>query len=729
MNGRKQAKRFGTFGGVFTPSVLTILGVIMFLRYAQVLGYAGFWGAMMILVSAKIITLSTGLSLSSISTNMKVRGGGAYYMISRSLGAEFGGMIAIFFYLAQTVAVTLYVVGFSEALFSAFPDIALPFHTVALITNCVVFIIVYIGAGWTIKIQYLIFVVLMLSILSFAAGALRLASPELLQANLRPAWTPGNGFFAMFALFFPAVTGIMAGVNMSGDLKEPRKSLPRGTLLSIGFTFLIYVGIALLFALSNSRESLLGPEFVMRNTAWSPALVLAGVFAATISSALGSMMGAPRILQAFSRDKIFKRLEFFAKGSGASAEPRRAVLLTFLISSAGIFAGDLNTIAPVITMFFLLTYGTLNLACFYEMITRNPSFRPAFRVHHWSVALLGALGSLAVMFLINAIWALVAIILAAVMYYLILRSEILVQWGDMNSGLAFQRARASLLRLEQEKYHPKNWRPSILALSGGKWNRANILHYACVLSADRGIVSLAQIISGELKDRFVRREEAERLMRKFIREENLPAFPVVLVDDNFSEGLKSLLQAHGIGGLKPNMLLLGWTRDTDRSGNFPLILDLAKKMKRSLLVVRNLREDTGWSADPGDINIWWNDALHSSLSLMMAFLLKQNQEWRDKTLRIIRPVAEKADVENIRFEMEEMLKSARMDAELCIIPAADPLQALQENLGESAILFIGFDPESDPEASAAQMAELRSYMELESDIVLVYNAGDVSALE
>lgn len=729
INSEKKTKRFGTFGGVFTPSVLTILGVILFLRYAQVLGYAGFWGTMMILVSAKMITLSTGLSLSSISTNMQVRGGGAYYMISRSLGVEFGGMIAIFFFLAQTVAVTLYVVGFTEALFSAFPHIALSFRTVALITNCVVFLIVYTGAGWTIKIQYGIFAILMISILSFVIGALKNASPEILQANLAPAWTKEYSFFTVFALFFPAVTGIMAGVNMSGDLKDPRKSLPRGTLLSVGFTFLIYVGVGLLLALSNSRETLLGNTFVMKNTAWSPALVLAGVIVATLSSALGSMMGAPRILQAFSRDNVFKRLEFFAKGSGASGEPRRAIILTFIISSIGILAGNLNTIAPIITMFFLLTYGTVNLACFYEMITRNPSFRPVFRFHHWSIALLGALGSLAVMFLINVIGALVAIALASLMYYLILRSEILVQWGDMNSGLAFQRARASLLRLEQEKYHPKNWRPSILVLSGGRWNRANLLHYACALSAERGIVSLAQIISGELEDRFVRRAEAERLMRKFIREENLPAFPVVIVDENFSEGLKALLQAHGIGGLKPNMLLLGWTRDTASSGNFPLILNLAKKLKRSLLVVRNQHEEEGRTANPGEINIWWNDSLHSSLSLMMAFLLRQNRDWRDKSLRILRPVAEKADVQNLRYEMEEMLKNARINAEIMILPSNEPLQTLKENLGESAILFIGFDPTDNPEDFVAQMGVLRSYMDLPGDIVLVYNAGDVSAMD
>ncbi|HDQ45128.1 MAG TPA: amino acid permease, partial [bacterium] len=448
----KQPNRFGVFGGVFTPSVLTILGVIMFLRYATVVGHAGLRAALLILLAAKSITLITGLSISSISTNMRVRGGGAYYLISRSLGVEFGGVIAVCFYLAQSVAVTLYIVGFTEALFSALPACTLPFRTVSTLINLIVFICVFIGAGWTIRIQYGILAVLFISILSFWIGAGQLASMENLRANLTANWSEGYNFFTAFALFFPAVTGIMAGVNMSGDLKDPGRAIPKGTLAAIGITVTIYAGIAILLAASAPRSVLLGDTFVMKDLALSGILIFAGVFSATLSSALSSMMGAPRILQAFARDNIFKRLNWFGAGSGVSNEPRRAIVLTFLISQIGILAGDLDTVAPIITMFFLITYGTINLACFYESITRNPSFRPTFRIHHWSVALTGALGCLTVMFLINTLWAAVAMTLAAVLFVLIERAKIIVQWGDLNSGLAFQRARKSLLRLEKERY-------------------------------------------------------------------------------------------------------------------------------------------------------------------------------------------------------------------------------------------------------------------------------------
>ncbi|MBF0229085.1 MAG: amino acid permease [Desulfamplus sp.] len=727
LSDNKGLTKFGTFGGVFTPSVLTILGVIMFMRYPSVVGYAGVWGSLLILLAAESISVITALSLGSVSTNMQVKGGGAYYLISRSLGVEFGGVIAIFFYIAQAVAVTMYVIGFTEALFSAFPAIGPWFRIVATFTNIAVLCCVYIGAGWTIRVQYIIFAILMLSIVSFYIGAWENVSMEILTANLQPDWQGDYSFFTVFALFFPAVTGIMAGVNMSGDLKEPSRSIPKGTFMAIGFTAIIYITIAILLAASKSRPALLSSTFVIKDIAWSGTLIYAGVISATLSSALGSMMGAPRILQAFAKDNVFKFLNIFGHGSGSSNEPRRAIILTFVISQIGIMAGDLDSIAPIITMFFLMTYGTVNLACFFEGISRNPSFRPTFRFNHWSIALLGAIGCLAVMFLINIIWATVAMVLAFGTYLLIVRAKIIVRWGDLGSGLAFEQARKALLKLEQERYHPKNWRPSILALSGGAWDRLHLVRYACLLSADRGIVSLAQIIGGNIEERFILRDKAEKMMRKFILEERLPAFPVVIVDENFSDALKALLQCHGIGGLRPNTLLLGWSADSKRLQSFSSILCLAKKMNRSILVICCVQEEEKWEVPEGNINVWWSDSNNGQLMLLLAFLLKEDREWCDRSLRILRPVSPKADVENLTKEMNQMLSVARIQAEIVILPTEDPISAVRQNIDFSAVLFAGFEPpDEDPEGVTA--SKLEEIINLPGDVILVYNAGDVSLM-
>ncbi len=233
-----QPAKFGMFGGVFTPCTLTILGVIMFLRFGQVVGQSGIINALLIVLAAKTITTLTTLSLSAIATNTRVKGGGAYYLISRSLGVEFGGAIGVLFFSAQAISVAMYVIGFTEAFSETFPQWASHFTAIATLVNLGTFMCVYIGAGWTIKVQYFILAILVAALGSFYAGAIADFDPEYLQANLSPKFAEGENLFTMFALFFPAVTGIMAGANMSGDLANPSKSIPRGTLLAIGVTAL-----------------------------------------------------------------------------------------------------------------------------------------------------------------------------------------------------------------------------------------------------------------------------------------------------------------------------------------------------------------------------------------------------------------------------------------------------------------------------------------------------------
>ena len=229
MTTKKEAVKFGTFGGVFAPCVLTILGVIMFLRFGQVVGESGLYYALGIILAAKLITVLTTFSLSAVATNTRIEGGGAYFLISRSLGAEFGGVIGIVLFIAQAVSVAMYVIGFTEAFAATFPELGYSFTAVATVVNLFTFICVFIGAGWTIKLQYGILAVLGLSLIAFFAGAVPDFSLVTLAENSGPSFTPKESAFTMFALFFPAVTGIMAGANMSGDLKDPSKSIPQGT--------------------------------------------------------------------------------------------------------------------------------------------------------------------------------------------------------------------------------------------------------------------------------------------------------------------------------------------------------------------------------------------------------------------------------------------------------------------------------------------------------------------
>lgn len=722
---KSKPEKFGTFGGVFTPSLLTILGVIMFLRFPAIVGNAGLWNALLILACSTAISLITGLSIASIATNMRVRGGGPYYLISRSLGVTFGGVIAVFFYVAQAVAVTMYVIGFTEAVMSAFPSAGLSFQSVATLTNLCVFVCVYIGAGWTIRLQYGILVVLALSVASFFAGAWSGFELETLAASLVPGWLPGESFFTMFALFFPAVTGIMAGVNMSGDLNDPGRSIPRGTFAAIGVSTIVYGLMTVMLAASLNRAELLADTFVIRDRALSSTLIYAGVICATLSSALGSMMGAPRILQAFARDNILGWLGSFAKASGKSGEPRRATVLTFVIAQAGVFVGDLDTVAPIITMFFLMTYGTVNLACFYEGRSNNPSFRPTFRFNHWTVALLGAVGCLGAMILISPLWAGVSIGLSSALYFFIARSDIRVKWGDIGSGLAYQRARTALLKLESESYHPKNWRPSILVLSGTPTHRLHLSQYADWLTADSGIVSIVQVILGDADQLKERRSEAESLLRKSIARYGFQAFPVVVVEESLPGAVRALLQCHGIGGLRPNTVMLGLSKDLERQPHFVEALGIVQGMGASVIVVADKRSEDDAAIPEGGIDIWWADKNNNALMLLLAFMLKKVAGWSAKPIRILRPVPPMADMENMTEEMRTMLAEARIEAEIILMPTELSGEALPPALPPSAILFAGLT-DTGGVADTRALERIERISGLAERVLFVHNSGGVS---
>ncbi len=722
------ARRFGTFGGVFTPCTLTILGVIMFLRLGQVVGQSGILLAMAIVLVAASITTLTSLSLSAIATNTRVKGGGAYYLISRSLGVEFGGAIGVVFYLAQAIAVSLYLIGFTEALVDTFPALADRFTLVATLVNAAAFVCVLIGAGWTIRVQYGILALLGLALASLYVGAGLSFRMEWFQANTGARFVEGESFFTMFALFFPAATGVMAGANMSGDLRDPARSIPRGTLAAVGATTLVYLSLVFLLGGASPRNELVGNSLAIKGIAWAPMFVTAGVFAATLSSGLGSMMGAPRILQALARDDIFPGLRFLGVGSGKSGEPRRAVVLTFLISQACILLGDLNAIAPILTMAFMLTYATLNLASVFESITANPSYRPTFRYYHWSLSLLGAAACVAVMFLIQPIMAAVSIVAMVAIHRLIGYREIQSNWGDLTSGAILQRIRQNLLRLEAERYHPKNWRPIILALSGSAWSRTRLAVFANWLTGRRGILTFGQVIEGETEELLERRAGQQTLLRKFIAEQELEAFPAVVVAPSLSEGIEALVQCHGIGAVWPNTVLLGWLSDPERVQSLGATLRLIAGLKRSVLAMRlsgpkELDEESDpWEVPPGSIDVWWRGAKNGDLMLLLAHLLRQNPAWRTRPIRLLRAIGSEAGREEVRQNMADIAHTSRIAVEPVVLVSDDIPGTIQQTSRGAALVILGFEPPV-PDKELVFHEVMERFAGDLPRVLMVYNAG------
>ncbi len=726
---RSAAARFGTFGGVFTPCVLTILGVIMFLRFGEVVGNAGLIHGLLIVLAAKTITLLTGLSLSAIATNTRTSGGGAYFLISRSLGLEFGGTIGLVFFFAQAISVAMYVIGFSEVLVGLVPALQGRLVETGTVVNLLVFACVFIGAGWTIRVQYGILAILGVSIVSFVAGAIPALEPSLLREHLAPDYRDGESLVTMFALFFPAVTGIMAGANMSGDLKDPAKSIPRGTLAAIGVTAAIYLTICVLLAGVATREQLAGDAMVMHDVALVPWLVTAGVFAATLSSALGSMMGSPRILQAVARDQVLPILRPLAAGSGPTGEPRRAVVLTFVIAQAGVMVGDLNAIAPIITMAFMITYGTLCLATTLETLSGNPSYRPRFRFNHWTMSAAGFVLCVGVMLLISWTWALLSIGLLVLLHRFIAAREIQANWGDLRSGLAFERARRNLLAVEALAEHPKNWRPVLLVLTGAADRRKHLAVFGQWLTAGHGVQSLGVVIEGRVESLLERRAAQKQVLRRFIAEEDIAAFPVVCVSPTLEEGIASLVQCHGLGGLEPNTVMLGWPEMPDRWPRFCGVIRTVAGLGRSVLVVRSARrEESQWTPPRGTIDVWWRGRDNGPLMVLLAHLLTRNEGWRGRTIRLMRVVGNEAGREEVLGHLQGLLAEARIRGRARCVVASDPIEAIRRESARAAVTILGFEP---PPADAGPEAERRFMEGLDRlttglpRVILVDSAGGV----
>jgi amino acid transporter len=747
---------FGTFGGVFTPSILTILGVIMFMRASFVIGNAGILAAIGILIVAKAITFTTTLSLSAIGTNMQVRGGGAYFLISRVLGPEFGGAIGIALFFALALSVPFYILGFTEALLLSFPHLAPYALGITFLCAAALLGVAFVGAGWAIKTQFGIMAILVVAIVFFMAGAALNFSGATFLENLTPDYSakPEGGnysFWLIFAIYFPAVTGIDAGVNMSGDLKDPAKSLPRGTLAAVGVGFLVYLLQAIICGGAFPREELINrPYGVLRDNALFGAgfVVAAGVYAATLSSALGSLLGAPRVLQAVSRDDILGFLRPFAKGTPLTDEPRRALAATAVITAAilvwaaasgGSGGSALNSVAAVITMFFLYTYGMMNLAAFIEAFGRNPSWRPRFRFFHWSVALVGTVGCVAATFLIDWRAALAAVtLITGLLFYLRTRSFEGIH-ADARRGFVFASLRQNLLRLSCMKEDSKNWRPTVLVLSGNPSSRELLVSYGVWLEANRGIVILASIITGELQTNANHRLQARKQLKTFCEDRGIEAIPMVAVGSDIGQGVDTVLQAAGLGPVQPNLVLFGWATESGRLGNLGRFLRTASSMSMSCLLLKPGRaveleaSSTAISREvpQRQIDVWWRGRANGALMVLLAHLITRNWEWSNCRVRVLRVVPNEAGRVPALDSLQSLIDLARVRATAVSIVSNRPFpELLRDESKDAHTVMLGFrvPDEGSEQAWHAGYAKLLNDLPMTSLLVSSQRVDDADLL-
>lgn len=647
-----QPAGLGAFGGVFTPSILTILGVIMYLRFGWVVGNVGLFGSFLIVTMSASITLLTALSISAIATDRVVRVGGAYNIISRSLGIETGGAVGIPLYFAQALSVALYTLGFAESVVSVFGRFNQTY--VALVVTVLVAVLALTSAQIAIRAQYFIMAAIALSLVSLAFG-----SP--LEKTQLELWTVTSGqqFWGVFAVFFPAVTGIMAGVNMSGDLQEPTRSIPKGTLAAVGTGYIIYMVLPFFLATRADAATLVAEPLIMQRIAfWGPAILL-GIWGATLSSAIGSILGAPRILQALARDGVLPRwLTFLGKGSGAADEPRLGTAVTLVVVIAAVCIGELNLIAPILTMFFLTTYLVLNVSAGVEGFLNSPSFRPQFAVH-WLLPALGAIGCLAVMFLINPVATIIAGVIVAIIFLWIQRRELKSTWGDARRGVWMLLLRTSLFQLG---HYPdtKNWRPNMLVLSGAPMRRWELIELANALSHNRGLFTITSILPSGSRS-VLQQEDMEVSISNYLRERGVQALVRVLTAPDPFEGAQRLVEIYGLGPLVPDTVLLGDSETPENYDRYCQLITQLHQAERNVLIFRD--STTSYPYRHRQIDVWWG-GLHANgaLMLIIAELLRDDISWRSAQIHLKLVVPDAQAASTARSNLETLAQDLRITA-------------------------------------------------------------------
>jgi len=684
--------QFGTFKGVFTPSILTILGVIMYLRFGWVLGNVGLFKTLLIVTMSTAITFLTGLSISALATNMRVGGGGTYYIISRSLGLEAGAAVSLPLYFAQSLGISFYIAGFAEAFVAVFPF--LPFKLVGICTLLGLAALSYLSANIALKAQFIILATVVLSLFSFFLGGPVGSSELVMQAESIPHVLP---FWAVFAIFFPAVTGIEAGLAMSGDLKDPAKALPYGTLGAIVVSYVVYIAIPIFLfkTIQDSRILLIDP-FVMRSIARWGMLIVLGVWGATLSSALGALLGAPRTLQALARDKVVPQI--IGRGFGSGKDPRIAVVISFLVAFAGIIAGDLNIIAPILTMFFLTAYGLLNLSAALEGLIASPAWRPKFKVH-WGCSLAGALGCFAVMFMINPGATFVALIVSLLVYVLMKKRRINTSWSDMRYGILMLLLYYVIHRLEERKPDERTWRPNLLVLSGPPKSRWHLIELADAIACKRGLLTVSTIMTDE-------DSSAERLtnlcdaLRSYIRDNHVRALMNVHVAPDMLTGAQEMVKAYGFGSVAPNTILIGETEKRENFIEYAKFISLVNRQRRNLIIVRKGE----FQVDPDeelrmDV-LWRGKQKNASLMLALAFLIRMSSKW-DKTRLIMKTIInEEEQKESAEKTLQGFIKKRRIDAEASVVinqNGKDVFTVIEENIHDANLVFVGMRPPRDDE--------------------------------
>ncbi|KAJ0989759.1 hypothetical protein J5N97_008115 [Dioscorea zingiberensis] len=730
---KETGPKLGTMMGVFVPCLQNILGIIYYIRFTWIVGMGGIGESLMLVAFCGTCTFLTAISLSAIATNGAMKGGGPYYLIGRALGPEVGVSIGLCFFLGNAVAGAMYVLGAIETFLDAVPGAGFFRESVTIVSNStslpmnvttttvstpsihdlqlygvvvtiLLCFIVFGGVKIINKVAPAFLIPVLFSLFCIFVGAFvapRSNAPSgitgLKLSTLKDNWssdyqrTTNAGipdlqgpiywnFNALVGLFFPAVTGIMAGSNRSASLKDTQRSIPIGTLAATLTTTMLYLISVILFGSLATREELLTNRLLTAEVAWPlPAIIYVGIILSTLGAALQSLTGAPRLLAAIANDDILPVLKYFKVTEGE--EPHFATLFTAFICISCVIIGNLDLITPTITMFFLLCYAGVNLSCFLLDLLDAPSWRPRWKFHHWSLSLLGALICIVIMFLISWTFTVVSLALVTLIYYYVSIKGKAGDWGDGFKSAYFQLALQSLRSLGANQVHPKNWYPIPLIFCR-PWGKLpdnvpchpKLADFAnCMKKKGRGMSIFFSIIDGDYHELAEDAKNACHQLSTYIDYKRCEGVAEIIVAPTMSDGFRGIVQTMGLGNLKPNIVVMRypeiWRREnlTQIPSTFVSIINDCIIANKAVVIVKGLDEWPGeYQRQYGTIDLYWI-VRDGGLMLLLSQLLLTKESFESCKIQVFCIAEEDTEAEELKADVKKFLYDLRMQAEVIVI--------------------------------------------------------------
>ena len=666
-------KQFGTTP-VFIASISTILGAILFLRFGYAVGNVGFFGAIAIIVLGHAVTIPTALAVAEIATNRKVEGGGDYYVISRSFGINIGAAIGIALFLSQAISVSFYIIAFAES-FIPFGQFLNEKYNLGILSNLLVnskaiglismsllsLLIISKGADLGVKALYVVASVIFISLLLFFLGESQI---EMKQVNFFSKAEEAKDFFYVFTIIFPAFTGISAGLGLSGDLKEPRKSIPRGTIIATVLGAIIYILVAFKLVISTDLNNLANNQLVMSDIAiWGPIIPI-GLACAAISSALGSIIIAPRTLQALAKDKIFpsSKIDFWlAKQKKENNEPLNGTIVTCIIAFFFVYVGDINNVARIISMFFMVTYGAICLISFLEHFSGDPSYRPAFK-SRWYISLLGAVLSIWLMFKMDTLFAFLSIIIMITFYYFISKKssdkrEFVNLFKDVLEQIARQ-LKIFLQRINDSNLSSNfHWRPFVVSISDASLTRKSAFDITRWISYKYGFGTYIHYIKGYLSKQTF--EQSKVIKHQLIEGKNTNVYIDTLISPSYTSALAQVVQLSSISGTENNLILLEYSESDKES--FEDVMSNFNLLHTTGYDVAIMRSSDFKLDKKEEIHIWISsrDYKNSNMMILLGYIILGHPEWKKAQIKVF-TIYPKDKFEEYKNQMFDYIESGRL---------------------------------------------------------------------